>query len=267
MKNFMSIFSNGFSQNEEEDPNNNDNANNNNQNQNSNNNSNNSNNNTNNNESQTSIWEDPQQQQDQNQNQNFQQQQQQQNPEEAMKAHIAGLKLTDGIDLTKIQEDLQNGSTESLNASFAKIAENSYTAAINSANSLIDNKIAAMRTELKNESTAEVNKNLAVQTMHRELKFTDDKDIGPIAAAVLDRYMKTQPMDQAIESVGKFFNKIKGSVNIDANPPQNSGDSFRNSFHTETEPTNFNNNNSSSSRKGDPSHKDWLSILAPGQSR
>jgi len=258
---------NNDSNNQNQNQNQNNNQNNQNQNQNSsdnNNDNNNNNDNDNNNNNQnnnmdnnTSIWDN-----NANDSENNNQQQQQQNnqnaetrtPNEIFNEHVAGLDLTSGIDLTQLQEDAQNGNTDSLNKAFETVASNVYKASLQQMNTLVDNKITTAIDKAVSESTSVMNESTAVKEMQAALPFTSDKNIAPVAEAALKQIMSNgASVQEAVKQVSAFFQStadaVSGGNNNSANP---TGGSFN---------PNSNVNNNSSNNNNSNQEDTWMDFL------
>lgn len=166
-------------------------------------------------------------------------------PDEQMQEHITGLNLTNGIDSNQIMEDMREGKTESFAAAMQTVSANSYQAAMTSMNDIMDAKIAEVTETATANANASVNSNMAVLQMQREMVFTKDKDIEPIAKAVLAQALKTtDSTEEAIVAVKGFFEKMGGEIT----PPSNDSGNPQFPGHDQ--------NNS-----GKKSHDDWLGVL------
>lgn len=180
-------------------------------------------------------------------------------PQEALKSHIESLNLSDGIDLTKIQEDIQAGNNDSLTAAFSSIAENTYKASMMSMNKIMDAKIATVKTEAAQEASATMNAASAVREMNTALPFTSDPDIAPVAKAALNQFMQNgADLPTAIQAVTKFFKATAEKINSNGTPPTNlNGNNFNQS---QTFDSSNNNNNNSNSTPSD--HDEWVNLLS-----
>lgn len=205
-------------------------------------------NNNNNVDNNTSIWDnntsdsgnDNNNQNDQN-NQNQNTNQNQQSPDEVFNKHVADLNLTNGVDLQKIEADMREGNTESLQAAFDTIAANTYKASLQQMNTLADNKIAAAMENAVSESTANMNSNLAVKELHTALPFVTDKNIAPVAEAALKQLMsKGASVEEAIKGVSDFFKATAEKVGGMSNAPDN----FSNNNYNRNSNQQQDNNNS-----------------------
>ena len=166
-------------------------------------------------------------------------------PEEQMQAHITGLNLTDGIDSNQIMEDIREGKPESFNAALQAVSGNAYRAAMTSMNEIINAKIAEVTETATANANASVSANMAVSQMQTEMPFTKDKDIEPIAKAVLTQALKSAgSTEEALVSVKGFFEKMSGEItppSSESGSPQFPGRDQNNS--------------------GQKSHDDWLDVL------
>jgi len=232
-----------------------DDGNNNNQNQNSAANNNQNDNNSNNMDNNSSFWDNDKQNQGNDNNQNNQQtnnQQQNQDPNSVYNDFVKNLNLTNGVDLGTIQEDIQNGSTESLMAAFESVSANTFKASLEQMNKLADNKIQAAIDKAVSESTSTINESTAIREMNGALNFTTDKDIAPVANAALKQFInKGQSTQEAIESVKKFFEATANSVtgNSSQQNPMNGN------FNPNSNINNSNNNSNSNASD------DWMDVL------
>jgi len=231
---------------------------NNNNNQNSNNNPNNNSddNNSNNMDNNTSIWDnnniDEQNNSDNNQQNN--QQQETRTPTEIFDAHISDLNLTSGVDLSQMQEDAQNGNTDSLNKAFETVAANTYKAALQQVNTLMDNKITSAIDKAVSESTSVMNETTAVKEMQSALPFTSNRDIAPVAEAALKQIMsKGASINEAIQQVTTFFNSTANAVA----GGNNQNDVTSGGFNPNS---NVNNNNSSNNNNSNQEDS-WMDFL------
>lgn len=215
------------------------------------------NNNQNNIENNTSIW-DNKPNKDDNQQQNQQQQNQNTNEDaaSAFAKHISDLNLTNGVDVAKIQQDMSEGSTESLQEAFAKVSANTYQAAMTQMNRLVDNKVNAAVEKSVNESGSMLNENLAIREMNSEMSFTTDKNIAPVANAALKNLMdQGKSASEAIKEVAEFFKNTANMVS-GSNGNSDSGAPGRNNFNRNNSVSNNENNNNSND------DDDWLKTLS-----
>jgi len=216
-------------------------------------------NNENNIDNSTNIWENPVKQ-DANANNNQPQQQFIQqpvvepDPQEALQKHIASLKLTDGIDFSQIQQDLQTGSTESLTKALETTAANAYKSSMMQMSKIMDNKLAAVKQEALNESKATMNADLAVRQMNTDLPFTADPNIAPVAKAVLNQFIKGgKDLPSAIKATAEFFKSTASKINSSGTPPGNQNNSNFSQYK------NSDNNNSN---ENPSEHDEWLDLLS-----
>jgi len=231
----------------------NQNQNNQNQNQNSqnngddNNNNNNDSNNGNNVDNNTSIWDNDNNQQQQQQQNNNQQNQNNQNqntesPSDIFDKHVASLNLSNGVDLSELQEQAAEGNFESLEKAFDTVAANTYKAALQQMNTIMDNKIATSIEKAVAESSSVMNENMALNEMRSALPFVADKDIAPVAEAALKQLMsKGDSVEKAIEKVQQFFQSTAEKVT--GNNQQNQNNPINGTFNrnSNTEQNNSNN--------------------------
>ena len=252
----QSTENNNQNQNSNDDNSNNNNNSNDNNNQNSNENNNNSNNMDNN----TSIWDNNDSSSDNNdQNNNQQNNQNNQNTEtrsagEIFNDHIQGLQLTDGVDVNKIQEDLANNDTESLQSAFESIASNTYKAGLQQANKLMDTKIEAAIEKAVAESGSAVNESMAVREMQSKLPFVSGQDIAPVAEAALKQFIsKGLSVEDSIQKVAEFFNATAQAVSGNNNSQNSPGN---NNFNPNSFVSN-NSNNQNNSNQDDS----WMDVL------
>lgn len=256
---------NNNQQNQNQNSDNNANNDSNNQNQNSqsnndaNNDDNNDSNNNNNVDNNTSIWDNNinndgnNDQNNNNQNQNNQQNnnQNQQTASEIFDQHVADLDLTSGIDLSKLQEEAADGNFESINKAFETVSANTYKAALQQMNTLVDNKIATAFDKAVSESSSAMNENMAIKEMHSALPFAGDKDIAPVAEAAMKQIMSQgASVSEAIEKVGQFFQSTAQKINGNSDNHQNSG------FNPDGNVNNNSNNNNQN--QGEESWMDFL---------
>ena len=174
-------------------------------------------NNTNNNETNPleSLWEEPviedgnqQQQQQQNQQQN--QQQQSNSPAEAFNEHVKSLGLTDNIDTGSLFEAAREGDSEAFNngiqESLQTVAANTYRAALNDANKIVDAKVEQAVTKAVREATGSFEVDKAVTALNTALPFTKSPMVAPIAKSVLGQFMKKgMSLEDAIDGTRDFF--------------------------------------------------------------
>lgn len=243
--------------NQNSDNNNNDNNNNSNNNNDNNNQNNNQNNNMDNNKS---IWDNNDNDSGNNNEQNNQQNNQNQDtrtPAEIFDAHVADLDLTSGIDLSQMQEDAQNGNTDSLNKSFETVAANVYKAALQQMNTIADNKITAAIDKAVSESTSVMNETTAVKEMQSALPFTMGKDIAPVAEAALKQLMNNgSSIQDAVKQVSAFFQSTADAVSSNNN--NNQGDPSSGNFNPNTTV----NNNSNNRQNNNSNQEDtWMDFL------
>ncbi|HFD32040.1 MAG TPA: hypothetical protein ENJ28_04930 [Gammaproteobacteria bacterium] len=259
MPGFLNMQQNG----NQNPDNNNNNANNNsndpnntNQNNNDNNNNNQNNNQNNNSDNNTSIWDNKPNPNDDGQQNNQQQNNQQQDnrtPAEIFNEHVASLDLTSGIDLTQMQEDMQNGNTDSLNKAFDQVAANTYKATLQQVNTLMDNKISTAIEKAVSESTSVMNETTAVKEMQQALPFTTGRDIAPVAEAALKQLMSNgASVQDAVKQVADFFQSTANAVSGGNNQNDVTSGGFN--------PNTSINNNSSNNNNNSPSD-DWMGFL------
>lgn len=137
---------------------------------------------------------------------NKQQQQQEPDPNVAFNTHIESLKLTDGLDLSEISTELNEGNTTALNKAFSHMAANIYRHALVDASKVIDKKVQEGVDKAIKSSTNAVQGNMAVDKMQSALSFTKRPAISPVAAAVLAQLIKKgKSVDEAIDGVKLFF--------------------------------------------------------------
>jgi len=204
----------------------------------------------------TTVKKDENSNENNNQNQNTNQNTQTTDPAEALQKHIEGLDLTAGIDLSKIQEDLQTGSTESLNSAFESIAANSYKASMMQMNKIMDQKIAAAKEQAVQESKASLDADSATREMHVKLPFTTDPNIAPVAKAALNQFLKNgKDLPTAIQLTANFFKSTAEKISGVSTPPSNLDGSFNQNSNNEQNSNNNNNSNPSD-------HDEWLDLLS-----
>lgn len=251
----QNILGGGSSSDDNKDENNNNNSNNQN-------NDNNDPNNKDNIDKPTNIWETPKTDENnqQNNNQNNQNQNNQNNqiaPEDALKNHIDGLDLTNGVDASKIQEDLQAGNTDSFTSALETVAANAYKASLTQMNTIMDSKIAAATEKATQDAKSSMDADIAVREMDSQLKFTADPNIAPIAKAVLNQFLKAgKDLPAAIKETADFFKSTNEKMNSVSTPPNN--DLSNNNFNQQN---NSNNNNEKSSQE---THDEFLDLLGAG---
>ncbi len=130
-------------------------------------------------------------------------------PAERLDSHIAGLNLTDGIDLGQVQADIQNGDTESLHAALQQVASNTYKQAINTSNQLMQNNINQVIETAVSKAVGATQSDAAVKQMETALPFTADPSVAPVAKGILGRFIKNgDDISTAIENTGKYFSKL-----------------------------------------------------------
>ncbi len=149
---------------------------------------------------------------------------QQQTAEKDMAQFITGLKLTNGVDLTKLQEEIADGRTDSLDAAFSMVASNVFQQSMVQANRLVQNNMQAMVKEAVAEATSTVHSNMAERELGDKFSFTKDPAIAPIAKAALASFMKMPGMDEvtAVAKTGEFFKQMLqhvGTTQRDFMPP------------------------------------------------
>lgn len=211
---------------------------------------NNQNNNQNNDENNKSIWDNNDNNQNQNDNQN---QNLLSNDEasEALRKHIKGLNLSNGIDGQKIQSDLAEGNFESLNDAFETIASNSFQATMQAANKLMDKKIGEAVDRAVQESGSKISTDMATQQMTARLPFTQDKDIFPVAKAALQQFLdKGENIESAVKKVDNYFKATAKAINGGGDQQPGSG-----RFNQGNNYSGENNNNQSNA------NSDWEDIL------
>lgn len=162
----------------------------------------------NNDDNMADLWQDPvdetKKPQQTQQSQNIQQQQVDSGA--VFDKHIAGLKLTDGIDLTEISNDLNQGNTGSLEKVFEKLTANVYRQSMMDASRIIDKKVQEGVDKAIQQSTNAVHGNMAVDRMQAAMPFTKDPAISPVASAVLSQLIKKgKSVEDAVIGVRKFF--------------------------------------------------------------
>lgn len=159
-------------------------------------------------ESFADMWSDnpkPAQQQQQQQQQ-VTQQQQQPAPADAFAKHMESLNLSNGVDLATIQTDMQEGKTESLQAAFQQVAQNTYRATMMDMNNVVNQRIEAavqkaVSTSSQNHSGAQ-----AIEALNKELPFTADPAVAPMAQKAFKQFIsKGQDVKTAIESTKNYF--------------------------------------------------------------
>lgn len=262
MAGFMERFTGGNNNdNNNQNNQNNQNQNNNsddNDNNNNNQNDNNDNNQNNNMDNNKSIWDNNDNDLENN-NQNNQQQnnqnQETRSAGEIFNDHVAGLNLTDGIDLTQLQEDAQAGNTDSLNKAFETVAANVYKASLQQMNTLADTKITAAIEKAVSESTSVMNESTAVKEMQAALPFTSSRDIAPVAEAALKQIMSNgASVQEAVKQVSAFFESTANAVSGGNN---NQGSPTDGSFNPNTTVNNNSNNQNNNSNQEDT----WMNFL------
>lgn len=258
MSGFLNMQQNGNQNPDNNNANNNDNnnnSNNNNQNDNDNNNNNQKDNQNNNSDNNTSIWDNkpnPNEDTPQNNQQQNNLQQDTRTPAEIFNEHVASLDLTSGIDLTQMQEDMQNGNTDSLNKAFDQVAANTYKAALQQVNTLVDNKISSAIEKAVSESTSVMNETTAVKEMQQALPFTTGRDIAPVAEAALKQLMSNgASVQDAVKQVADFFQSTANAVS----GGDNQNDVTSGGFNPNTSINNSSNNNNNSPIG------DWMGFL------
>lgn len=235
---------NNQNQNNDDDNNQNNQNNSNNQSNNNSNNDNNDDNNNNNVDNIKSIWDnnnnEEQNNEQNNNNQNVNLDPNAPNPAEVFDQHIAGLNLAEGIDLSNLQSEAAEGNFDAINKGFEQVAANTYKAALQSMNKLVDSKIDGAIEKAVSESSNVMNETTAIREMHSALPFAGDKDIAPVAEAAMKQFMSQgSSVNDAIQKVGQFFQttseKVTG-MSSSANNPGSGG------FNPNTNVNNSNNN-------------------------
>jgi len=206
---------------------------------------------------QKNIWE-PKTEETQTDNQTSQQQQpqpaQQQDPAQAMQDHLASLNLMQDIDMAKIESEIVQGSTESLQNAFKSVGENVYKAALTQVNQLVDSKLEKVKQESIREANASVDAKSAIREMNQKIPFTEDPNIAPVAQAALNSFLaKDLSLPEAIKATAKYFDNVSAQVNtakdFSGNQPGESG---------------FNSSQQNNNKSKQSSHDDWISILTQG---
>lgn len=131
---------------------------------------------------------------------------QQKSNQEIFDEHITSLDLMKGVDVDKITNDLNSGSTESLATAFSSLAKNIYTQALVNTNKIVDQKIEQAVTKAIKQSKNEFGSDFATQQMNTQLPFTNKPSIAPIAKQVLEQLIKKgKSTNEAVEGVKQYF--------------------------------------------------------------
>jgi len=170
-----------------------------------------------------------------------------------LKKHLESLNLTSGIDLNKISEEFGRGETESFQGALATVAENSYKASISQMNKLMDAKLSQVKEEAIKEANAATQSTNAISSMNKELPFTSEPEIAPVATAVLNQYIsKGASVPDAIKSTAAYFNAV--ATKVGGNRMSNEDDFSTHNMNSKTR-------GEDTQKKYANEHEAWLDIL------
>lgn len=144
-------------------------------------------------------------------------------------AHVESLDLGGGIDLAKVQQDLQQGNTESFAAALKQSSEQAYKAAITDSNKLISKQVKDAVASAVSEAGGNFESNMVIRDMNEALPYTMDKAIAPVAKAVLTQLMtKGMTQAEAIKGVDEFVKKAGGLAGMKIAPKSKAKGGFQN---------------------------------------
>ncbi len=128
--------------------------------------------------------------------------------------YFNNLRLHDGIDYAKMQQDFMNGDTTSFVAGMNSVMKRMYQDIAERMQSYVSRRLEDASKDILTNARSSFEGTTAVSAMQSQLEYTKKPGIAPIAKAALARFMD-QGMDQetAIQKVGQFFEDIMGEVN------------------------------------------------------
>lgn len=170
-------------------------------------------------------------------------------PQQKLNAHIESLNLADGFDMEAMQ------SPETAVKEMERMQALTYSAAMKDTNTLIQQAVASVKEELSQQTQDTVNGNAAISMMNSELTYTSSPALKPIADSLLVKFQnKGQSVEEAVASVGKYFNQM--SQNVSKTLPQSPNNRMRGGNFS-----NSNNGNQNQADDGGAEDQNWVNFL------
>lgn len=145
--------------------------------------------------------------------------------EKEVQGYFNKFNFTNPLDLQQLENAFKEGDVTKVEAKFQEFGRHIMQETLGQVSKFVDTKIKDAVTEAVSKATSSVKADGLVSEMHRELPFTSDKSLDPIARAVLKQAVTQGAPDNkaAIETVKQFFvaaNKLSSAdLGMDGVPP------------------------------------------------
>lgn len=114
--------------------------------------------------------------------------------------------LYEGIDIQKMMQAASSGDEEVFGAQLARMMENSVRVSTVAAERLTRAQVQAAREQAVNEAQSGTRNELAREQLHKDLPFTAEPALAPVADTVLNGFIaQGQSVAEAIKSTGEYF--------------------------------------------------------------
>lgn len=156
-----------------------------------------------------------QQQQNQQQNQQQQNQNQQQNQRQPVDVNkwLRDAGLYEGVDMDAYFKAVSDGDAETATKMMERMMQNSALTALAGAEKIFNSRLQKLEENTRDTTTKSVRSDLAVQEMHKQLPFTKEEAVAPIAKQVLEGFMgQGDDAATAIEKTQQYFDQTLRSA-------------------------------------------------------
>lgn len=145
------------------------------------------------------------------------------------------------------KEEMRNGNFDSVLAKLNQRTVNAHVKALSGSKTMIEAAVQKAMADATKNVESRVAGRESVRMLNEALPFTKDKAVGPIAQAVMQKFLnKGMTNEDAIKGTERFFKHTAGLVEPSRSVNKNINSGFR-----------------SSNGNNDESGNDWLSILSP----
>lgn len=133
--------------------------------------------------------------------------QQQPNANDAFANHMKGIDFTNGVDLSTVQADLQEGNMDSMQAAMSQVAQNSYKAAMTNMNQVVNDRVTKAVEQAVAQSSQNLDGREAINSLNTALPFTKEKAIAPLANKVFQQFARAEgaTVQSAIKKTKEYF--------------------------------------------------------------
>lgn len=170
--------------------------------------------------------------------------------------------LYEGIDIGKMMKAATDGNEEDFGAIFAKGMENAAKVATIAAERIVNAKVKQASESAVTEATTTTRNDLALDQLHKDLPFTLDPALAPVAKSVLNGFLaQGHNVQESLKLSGEYFEataKATGA-HFDMVPKKEQGGSPRTRPFSQSRGDGDENNN----QGGDPEN-DWVDTLTSG---